>query len=101
MIEADTPRRVDIVGDALMPKNRRDTGNRRMQRAGRLAPLVILLAFAALAFWQTLMLTPCCADDSYFAMIARELAATGHFGVPLSNTRFSDFDVENGGGPAL
>jgi len=61
----------------------------------------LLVGFGAFEFSQTLMRTPCCADDSYFAMVARELASTGRFGVPISNTEFSDFDVENGGGPAL
>lgn len=41
----------------------------------------------------------CCADDAYFAVIARRLAETGQYGFPTSDSATTMFDPLIGSGP--
>lgn len=43
----------------------------------------------------------CCADDAYFAMIAKTFAERGRYGLPISEVIVSPFDPTIGVGPAL
>jgi hypothetical protein len=43
----------------------------------------------------------CCADDGYFAMIAKSLATRFQYGLPIASDTVSIFDGEIGTGPAL
>ncbi len=77
-------------------------------RANKSATIVWGAAFAAAAilvlvpqFLKIFLVGNCCADDSYFSMIARTLIETGQYGLPTSSTDVSVFDPAIGSGPAL
>jgi hypothetical protein len=83
-------------------------------RLGRLAsdPLirqrasVLFLGFSVLLFLapqlgKVLSIGLCCADDGYFAMIAKRFSEAGAYGLPTSNDTVSLFNGEIGTGPAL
>ena len=64
--------------------------------------LLIIIAFVLLPqLLKVFTLGLNVADDGYFAMIARQLALTGQYALPLSSSHASIFDPEIGSGPAL
>ena len=64
--------------------------------------LLIAISFVLLPqVLKVFMVGLSAADDGYFAMIARQLALTGQYALPLSSSNASIFDPEIGSGPAL
>jgi len=43
----------------------------------------------------------CCADDAYFAIVAKSIAVDGKYGLPVASDRTVGFHPEIGSGPAL
>jgi len=70
-----------------------------------LSTLLFLLcvsgSFLYVQVTKALTKTPCCADDAYFSLVAKNLALNGSYGVPLSSESVSLFDPEISSGPGL
>jgi len=43
----------------------------------------------------------CCADDAYFAIVAKSIAVDGKYGLPVASDKIVGFHPEIGSGPAL
>jgi hypothetical protein len=76
-----------------------------MRKAAVLSALLFLLfvagSFLYVQVTKALDRTPCCADDAYFSLVAKNLALHGSYSVPLSSETVSLFDPEITSGPGL
>jgi hypothetical protein len=77
----------------------------RSKRFAASVALLLLLfvagSFLYVQFTDALTKTPCCADDAYHSLIAKNLVFNGSYGKPLSSETVSLFDPEIGSGPGL
>jgi hypothetical protein len=65
------------------------------------AAALVGIAFLYLQVSRAFTITPCCADDSFFSVIARFFSETLKYALPTSTTTYSLFDPRIGVGPAL
>jgi len=65
------------------------------------AAALVGVAFLYLQVSRAFTITPCCADDSFFSVIARFFSETLKYALPTSSTTHSLFDPRIGVGPAL
>ena len=76
-----------------------------MRKVAVLSALLFLLfvagSFLYVQVTKALDRTPCCGDDSYFSLVAKNLALHGSYSVPLSSETVSLFDPEITSGPGL
>jgi len=76
-----------------------------MRKVAVLSALLFLLfvagSFLYVQVTKALDRTPCCADDAYFSLVAKNLALHGSYSVPLSSETISLFDPEITSGPGL
>jgi hypothetical protein len=70
--------------------------------AAACALALLLLGKIFLAGYHSILVNGfCCADDAYFAIIAKTLALQGKYGLPMTSDIISPFDPSIGVGPAL
>ena len=76
-----------------------------MRKVAVLSALLFLLfvagSFLYVQLTKALSRTPCCGDDAYFSLVAKNLALNGSYSVPLSSETVSLFDPEISSGPGL
>jgi hypothetical protein len=76
-----------------------------IRKVAVLCALVFLLAVASSFLYvqltKALARTPCCGDDAYFSLVAKNLALNGSYSAPLSSETVSLFDPEITSGPGL
>src|SRR5262249_1181195 len=76
-----------------------------MRKVAVLSALLFLLfvagSFLYVEVTKALDRTPCCADDAYFSLVAKNLALHGSYSVPRSSETVSLFDPEITSGPGL
>jgi hypothetical protein len=76
-----------------------------MRKVAVLSALLFLLfvagSFLYVQVTKALDRTPCCGDDAYFSLVAKNLALHGSYSVPLSSETVSLFDPEISSGPGL
>ena len=76
-----------------------------MRKVAVLSALLFLLfvagSFLYVQVTKALDRTPCCADDAYFSLVAKNLALHGSYSVPRSSETVSLFDPEITSGPGL
>ena len=76
-----------------------------MRKVAVLGALLFLLCVASSFLYvqltKALARTPCCGDDAYFSLVAKNVALNGWYAVPLSSETVSLFDPEISSGPGL
>ena len=63
--------------------------------------LCVASSFLYVQLTKAFARTPCCGDDAYFSLVAKNLALRGSYSLPLSSETVSLFDPEITSGPGL
>jgi hypothetical protein len=97
-----------VLGDRIGPITSTTDADRLTEMIRKIAVLSALLflvfvagSFLCVQITKALARTPCCADDAYFSLVAKNLALKGSYSVPRSSETVSLFDPEITSGPGL